>query len=35
MEKITGLICFYAERADHRIDGEPVERPVSPWSTDD
>jgi uncharacterized protein (DUF427 family) len=33
MEKITGLICFYAERADHVVDGEALERPVSPWST--
>jgi uncharacterized protein (DUF427 family) len=33
MESIAGLVCFYAERADHEIDGEPTERPVSPWST--
>ena len=33
MEPIAERICFYAERADHVVDGEPMERPVSPWST--
>jgi uncharacterized protein (DUF427 family) len=33
VEAIAGRICFYAERADHVVDGEPLERPVSPWST--
>jgi uncharacterized protein (DUF427 family) len=32
MEAIAGRICFYAERADHVVDGEPLEPPVSPWS---
>lgn len=35
MERIAEHICFYAERADHVVDGERVERPVSPWSTTD
>jgi len=33
MERIAGYVCFYAERADHMVDGAPAERPVSPWST--
>ena len=32
MERIAGRICFYAERADHLVDGEPLGRPHSPWS---
>jgi uncharacterized protein (DUF427 family) len=32
MEAIAGYVCFYGERADHVLDGETVERPVSPWS---
>jgi len=32
-DAIAGRICCYAERADHVIDGEPMERPISPWST--
>jgi len=32
VERITELICFYAERTDVTIDGEPVERPETPWS---
>jgi uncharacterized protein (DUF427 family) len=32
MERITGLVCFYAERAAHVVDGERQEAPVSPWS---
>ncbi len=32
VEPIEGRICFYAERADHLIDGELLERPVTPWS---
>src|SRR5262245_45667346 len=35
MEAIAGRICFYAERADHVVDGEPLERPSSPWSPTD
>jgi uncharacterized protein (DUF427 family) len=32
VERIAGHICFYAEHADHLIDGELQERPISPWS---
>jgi uncharacterized protein (DUF427 family) len=32
VREIAGRICLYSERADHVVDGEPVERPVSPWS---
>jgi uncharacterized protein (DUF427 family) len=32
MEAIAGHICFYGERADHVVNGETVERPVSPWT---
>ncbi|HEY8216463.1 MAG TPA: DUF427 domain-containing protein [Acidimicrobiia bacterium] len=32
MEAIAERICFYAERADHVVDGEVVDRPVTPWS---
>jgi uncharacterized protein (DUF427 family) len=32
MEAIAGRICFYGEHADHVVDGEQLERPVSPWS---
>ncbi len=32
MERIGGLVCFYAERVDTTVGGEPVERPVTPWS---
>lgn len=30
--RIAGLICFYAERTDHAIDGVPQERPETPWT---
>jgi uncharacterized protein (DUF427 family) len=30
--KIKDLICFFDERVDMVIDGEPVERPRTPWS---
>jgi uncharacterized protein (DUF427 family) len=30
--KIRDLICFYNERVDLVVDGEPLERPVSPFS---
>jgi len=29
---VKGLICFYNEKVDIEVDGEPVERPVSPFS---
>jgi uncharacterized protein (DUF427 family) len=32
VEKIAGLVCFYAEHTDLTIDGEHQERPESPWS---
>lgn len=30
--RIRGLICFRTERLDLTVDGQPVERPVTPWS---
>ena len=30
--KIRDLLCFFNERVDLVIDGEALERPVSPWS---
>jgi len=30
--RIAGLIAFFDERVDLTIDGEPQERPVTPWS---
>jgi uncharacterized protein (DUF427 family) len=29
---IKGLVCFYNERVDIELDGQPQERPESPWS---
>ena len=29
---ITDLICFFTERVDLLVDGEPVARPETPWS---
>ncbi len=29
--RIRGLLCFYNERVDLELDGEPMERPESPW----
>jgi uncharacterized protein (DUF427 family) len=31
-EKIAGLVCFYNERVDLRVDGELLERPRTPFS---
>lgn len=31
-QQIHGLICFFNERADVYVDGEPQEHPVTPWS---
>jgi uncharacterized protein (DUF427 family) len=31
-ERVRGYICFYAERLDVFVDGEPVERVHTPWS---
>jgi uncharacterized protein (DUF427 family) len=31
-ERVAGLVCFYAERSDLFIDGEPQERPQTPFS---
>jgi uncharacterized protein (DUF427 family) len=30
--RIAGLVCFFNERVDITVDGEPVERPDTPWS---
>ena len=30
--KIKGMLCFFDERVDVELDGEPQERPESPWS---
>jgi uncharacterized protein (DUF427 family) len=30
--RIAGLVCFFNERVDLRVDGELLERPVTPWS---
>jgi uncharacterized protein (DUF427 family) len=30
--RIAGLICFRNERLDLVVDGERLERPVTPWS---
>jgi len=30
--RIAGLICFRNERVDLTVDGEPQERPLTPWS---
>jgi uncharacterized protein (DUF427 family) len=32
--EVAGLVCFYQERLDLLIDGEPVERVQTPWSAD-
>lgn len=33
-EQIRGLLCFFNERVDLELDGEPVERPHTQWSRD-
>ncbi len=33
-EQVRGLVSFYQERLDVTVDGERLERPVSPWSKD-
>jgi uncharacterized protein (DUF427 family) len=30
---IKGMVCFYSERTDLELDGVPVPRPVTPWSS--
>jgi uncharacterized protein (DUF427 family) len=30
--EVTGRIAFFNERVDISVDGEPLERPVTPWS---
>ncbi len=30
--RIAGLVCFRNERVDLVVDGERLERPVTPWS---
>jgi len=33
--KIKGYLCFFNERVDEiRLDGVPVPKPITPWSTD-
>ena len=32
VEQITGRLCFYAEKTEHRIDGEVQTPPVTPWT---
>jgi len=32
-EGVTGLLCFYNERVDLVVDGEALERPVTPYSS--
>lgn len=34
-ERIAGLVCFFDERVDVVVDGEPRERPVTAWSVSD
>jgi uncharacterized protein (DUF427 family) len=29
---VAGRLCFWNERTDLTVDGEPVPRPQSPWS---
>ncbi len=31
-EAVAGLVCFYQERLDTEVNGEPVRRPRTPWS---
>jgi uncharacterized protein (DUF427 family) len=31
-QKIAGMVCFYNERVDLVVDGEPQERPRTQWS---
>jgi uncharacterized protein (DUF427 family) len=33
-EPVRDLICFYGERVDIELDGEPAGRPVTQWSRD-
>ncbi len=33
--RVRDHVCFWAERTDLVVDGEPVERPVTPWSRPD
>jgi hypothetical protein len=30
--RVKGHLCFWSERTDLLLDGEPVPRPVTPWS---
>jgi uncharacterized protein (DUF427 family) len=31
-DPVAGKLCFWAEQTDLVLDGEPVPRPVTPWS---
>jgi uncharacterized protein (DUF427 family) len=33
VRRIKGLVCFFNEKVDIELDGEPQQRPASPWST--
>jgi hypothetical protein len=35
MERIKGLVCFFNERVDLRLDGVLQERPRNQWSNTD
>jgi uncharacterized protein (DUF427 family) len=34
VEPIAGYVAFFNERTDIEVDGEPEERPITPWSPD-
>ena len=35
MPAIAGLVCFFNERVDLSVDGEHLDRPLTPWSQPD
>jgi uncharacterized protein (DUF427 family) len=35
LASIAGRRCFFAEQAEHELDGEPMQVPPSPWSSPD
>ena len=34
-ERVRDLVCFFSERTDLSVDGEHLDRPVTPWSPPD
>jgi uncharacterized protein (DUF427 family) len=34
-ERVRDLVCFFSERTDLNVDGVPLDRPVTPWSSPD